>query len=183
MLCFPKLISHFPVPLSRLPEHKIGIFVRFLPSEPSFSGFLSTKSVFLCQKEQFSPGFCPFRAQNRGFCALVLGNMASGSRKARKFFLHAFKLLLPVGNCLWGTAARAPGHLGTGEPGNLSIWAPLNRGTACGALPPEHLGTWAPGTWNLGTGAPWHRSTVKPWNCGTLGTVEPWNCLRGNCPS
>ena len=144
MLCFPKLISHFPMPLFRLPEHKIGIFVRFLPSEPSFSGFLSTKSVFLCQKEQFSPGFCPFRAQNRGFCALIQGNMASGSRKARKFlFLHAFKLLLPLGHC--------------------------------------RQSTWAPGTWNLSTGAPWHRSTVKPWNCGTLGTVEPWNCLRGNC--
>ena len=71
MLCFPKLISHFPMPLFRLPEYKIGIFVRFLPSEPSFSGFLSTKSVFLCQKEQFSPGFCPFRAQNRHFCALL----------------------------------------------------------------------------------------------------------------
>ena len=139
MLCFPKLISHFPMPLFRLPEHKIGIFVRFLPSEPSFSGFLSTKSAFLCQKEQFSHGFCPFRAQNRDFCALVLGNMASGSRKARKFFLHAFKLLLPVGNCLWGTA--------------------------CGELPPEHLGTWAP----------WHRGTVKPWNCGTLGTWAAWN--------
>ena len=143
MLCFPKLISHFPMPLFRLPEHKIGIFVRFLPSEPSFSGFLSTKSVFLCQKEQFSPGFCPFRAQNRGFCALIQGNMASGSRKARKFFLHAFKLLLPLGHC--------------------------------------RQSTWAPGTWNLGTGAPWHRSTVKPWNCGTLGTVAPWNCLPGNC--
>ena len=146
MLCFPKLISHFPMPLFRLPEHKIGIFVRFLPSEPSFSGFLSTKSVFLCQKEQFSPGFCPFRAQNRGFCALIQGNMASGSRKARKFlFLHAFKLLLPLGHC--------------------------------------RQSTWAPGTWNLepGTWAPWHRGTVKPWNCGTLGTVEPGNCLPGNC--
>ena len=31
-------------------EHKIGIFVRFLPSEPSFSGLLSTKPAFLCQK-------------------------------------------------------------------------------------------------------------------------------------
>ena len=115
-------------------EHKIGIFVRFLPSEPSFSGFLSTKSGFLCQNRQFSPGFCSSRAQNRGFCALIQGNMASGSRKARKFlFLHAFKLLLPLGHC------------------RQSTWAP-------------------------GTGAPGHRETVKPWNCGTLGTVEPWNC-------
>ena len=105
------------------------IFVRFLPSEPSFSGFLSTKSVFLCQKEQFSPGFCPFRAQNRGFCALIQGNMASGSRKARKFFLHAFKLLLPAGNWLRGTAARVPG--------NQSTWVPGNRGTACGGTAPR----------------------------------------------
>ena len=117
MLCFPKLISHFPMPLSRLPEHKIGIFVRFLPSEPSFSGFLSTKSAFLCQKEQFSHGFCPFRAQNRDFCALVLGNMASGSRKARKFlFLHAFKLLLPLGHCRQSTWAPGTWNLGTVAP-------------------------------------------------------------------
>ena len=129
------------------PEHKIGIFVRFLPSEPSFSGFLSTKSAFLCQNWQFSLGFYPFRAQNRhfcalfafgttifwpfehkigifvrfltsgplfsgvpsiksGFCALIQGNIASGSRKARKFFLHAFKLLLPVGNCRQSTWNR-----------------------------------------------------------------------------
>ena len=31
-----------------LPEHKIEVFVRFCPSEPSFSGFSSTKSAFLC---------------------------------------------------------------------------------------------------------------------------------------
>ena len=52
------------------PEHKIGIFVRFCPSEPPFSGFSSTKRAFLCQKWQLFPGFGPFRAQNRGFCAL-----------------------------------------------------------------------------------------------------------------
>ena len=144
MLCFPKLISHFPMPLFRLPEHKIWIFVRFLPSEPSFSGFLSTKSVFLCQKEQFSPGFCPFRAQNRDFCALVLGNMASGSRKARKFlFLHAFKLLLPAGNCrqsTWNRGTGAPWHRGTVKPwncGTLGTWAAWNRGTACGGTAPR----------------------------------------------
>ena len=132
MLCFPKLISHFPMPLFRLPEHKIGIFVRFLPSEPSFSGFLSTKSVFLCQKEQFSPGFCPFRAQNRHFCALVLRNMASGSRKARKFFLHAFKLLLPLGHCRQSTWAPGTWNLGTVAPGHretVEPWAPWHRGT------------------------------------------------------
>ena len=51
-------------------EHKIGVFVRFLPSKPPFSGISSTKSAFLCQKRRYFPGFSPFRAQNRGFCAL-----------------------------------------------------------------------------------------------------------------
>ena len=51
-------------------EHKIGIFVRFLPSKPPFSGISSTKSAFLCQKRRYFPGFSPFRAHNRGFCAL-----------------------------------------------------------------------------------------------------------------
>ena len=128
MLCFPKLISHFPMPLFRLPEHKIGIFVRFLPSGPPFSGLLSTKSAFLCQNWQFSPGFCPFRAQNRDFCALIQGNMASGSRKARKFlFLHAFKLLLPLGHCrqsTWAPGTGAPGHRET-----VKLWNPGHRGT------------------------------------------------------
>ena len=133
------------MPLFRLPEHKIGIFVRFLPSEPSFSGFLSTKSAFLCQNRQFSLGFCPFRAQNRGFCALIQGNMASGSRKARKFlFLHAFKLLLPAGNCrqsTWAPGTGAPWNRGTVEPGHretVELWNPGHRGTVelpAGELP------------------------------------------------
>ena len=63
--------SCFPMPLASLSEHKIGIFVRFCPPKPSFSGFSSTKSRFLCQKGQFFPGFTPFRAQNRHFCALL----------------------------------------------------------------------------------------------------------------
>ena len=32
----------------RLFEHKIGVFVRFCPPKPSFSGLSSTKSGFLC---------------------------------------------------------------------------------------------------------------------------------------
>ena len=68
----------FPMPITSLPganpwplEHEIGIFVRFCPSEPPFSGFSSTKSGFLCQKGQLFPGFAPSRAQNRHFCALL----------------------------------------------------------------------------------------------------------------
>ena len=53
-----------------LPEHKIGIFVRFCPPKPLFSGFPSTKSGFLCFFSLQNPRFRAFRAQNRGFCAL-----------------------------------------------------------------------------------------------------------------
>ena len=40
----------------RLFEHKIGVFVRFCPSEPLFSGVSSTKSRFLCA---FAGGWSP----------------------------------------------------------------------------------------------------------------------------
>ena len=49
-------------------EHRIGIFVRFLPSKPSISGFSSTKSWFLCAFDLQNPHFQAFRAQNRHFC-------------------------------------------------------------------------------------------------------------------
>ena len=52
-------------------EHKIGVFVRFLPLKPSFSGISSTKSAFLCAFALQNPHFRAFRAQNRGFCALL----------------------------------------------------------------------------------------------------------------
>ena len=52
-------------------EHKIEVFVRFCGLEPSFSGFSSTKSAFLCVFALRDPHFRAFRAQNRGFCALL----------------------------------------------------------------------------------------------------------------
>ena len=52
-------------------EHKIEVFVLFCPSEPSFSGFSSTKSAFLCAFGLWHPLFRAFRAQNRGFCAFL----------------------------------------------------------------------------------------------------------------
>ena len=52
-------------------EHKIEVFVLFWPSEPPFSGILSTKSAFLCQKRRYFPGFGSSQAQNRHFCALL----------------------------------------------------------------------------------------------------------------
>ena len=71
MLCFPMLISSLPGANPPLPEHKIEVFVLFWPSEPLFSGILSTKSRFLCAFGVGNPRFQAFRAQNRGFCALL----------------------------------------------------------------------------------------------------------------
>ena len=75
----PMPISSLPGANPRLPEHKIGIFVRFLPLVPSFSGISSTKSRFLCAFGVWNPCFQAFRAQNRGFCAreeMILLNLA-----------------------------------------------------------------------------------------------------------
>ena len=61
----------FGIPVFRLFEHKIGVFVRFWGLEPPFSGISSTKSRFLCAFGFRDPRFRAFRAQNRGFCALL----------------------------------------------------------------------------------------------------------------
>ena len=60
------------MPISSLPEHKIGVFVLFWPSEPPFSGISSTKPGFLCAcygntglwKQKSAQIFC--------FCALLI---------------------------------------------------------------------------------------------------------------
>ena len=52
-------------------EHKIEVFVRFWGLQPSFSGFSSTKTAFLCAFALRTPSFRAFRAQNRGFCAFL----------------------------------------------------------------------------------------------------------------
>ena len=51
-------------------EHKIEVFVRFWGLQPSFSGFSSTKTPFLCVFALRDPHFRVFRTQNLGFCAL-----------------------------------------------------------------------------------------------------------------
>ena len=71
MLCFPMLISSLPGANPPLPEHKIGVFVRFWGLEPLFSDISSTKSGFLCAFGVENPCFRAFRAQNRGFCAFL----------------------------------------------------------------------------------------------------------------
>ena len=62
-------------------EHKISIFVLFWASEPSFSGFSSTKSAFLCFFGLRNPHFEAFRAQNWHFCAREEGDWHQGKRK------------------------------------------------------------------------------------------------------
>ena len=64
------------MPISSLPEHKIGFFVLYLGLEPLFSGFLSTKMRFLCAFALRNPRFLAFRAQNWGFCALWMWDAA-----------------------------------------------------------------------------------------------------------
>ena len=74
------LISSLPGANPLLPEHKIGVFVRFWLPEPPFSGFSSTKSRFLCAFGQYFLGFRPRRAQNRDFCALFPEKVGSAER-------------------------------------------------------------------------------------------------------
>ena len=54
-------------------EHKIEVFVLFWPSEPSFSGFSSTKSRFLCSftKLDVGVGGLPRRKRHRRTCGAV----------------------------------------------------------------------------------------------------------------
>ena len=61
----------FGTPVFRLFKHKIGVFVLFWPSRPSFSAISSTKSRFLCAFGLRDPRFRAFRAHNRGGCALL----------------------------------------------------------------------------------------------------------------
>ena len=81
MLCFPMLISSLPGANPPLPEHEIEVFVRFWCLEPLFSGISSTKSGFLCAFWVGNPCFREFRAQNRGFCALIIMKWPSGRGK------------------------------------------------------------------------------------------------------
>ena len=73
-------------------EHKIEVFVRFLPSEPPFSGVSSTKSRFLCAFAFRNPRFRAFRAQNRGFCALfAFGTTVIWPLRAQKWHFCALR--------------------------------------------------------------------------------------------
>ena len=91
-------------------EHKIGVFVRFWPSEPSFWGISSTKSGLLCAcygntglwKQKSAQIFC--------FCALLIyysgvtaAVVASGRRSRPDVVTEA----LPPKRCCRSVAAEA----------------------------------------------------------------------------
>ena len=61
----------FGTPIFGHFEHKIEVFVRFWGLEPSLLGISSTKIDFLYYFALRNPHFRAFRAQNRGFCALL----------------------------------------------------------------------------------------------------------------
>ena len=94
----------FGTPIFGHFEHKIGVFVRFCPSEPLFSGISSTKSGFLCAFCLRNPHFRAFRAQNRGFCALLPASFfpmaPSASSKP-----HSAEKRTPVWLAIWRTWA------------------------------------------------------------------------------
>ena len=73
----------FGTPVFEHFEHKIGIFVRFCPPKPPFSGFSSTKSGFLCA---FASKFLPDAAAVARSRAL-----SAGSPAERQLFLTDFR--------------------------------------------------------------------------------------------
>ena len=73
----------FGTPVFGLFEHKIGMFVRFLPPRPPFSGIPSTKSRFLCA---FASKFLPDAAAVARSRAL-----SAGSPAERQLFLTDFR--------------------------------------------------------------------------------------------
>ena len=74
----------FGAPILWLFEHKIGAFVRFWGLEPPFSGVSSTKSGFLCAFGLRDRHFLAFRAQKRGFCALLPAGRAERAGRSER---------------------------------------------------------------------------------------------------
>ncbi len=74
----------FGTPVFSAFEHKIEVFVLFWPSGPSFSGVSSTKSGFLCAFGLRDRHFLAFRAQKRGFCALLPAGRAEQAGRAER---------------------------------------------------------------------------------------------------
>ena len=110
-------------------EHKIGIFVRFCPPEPPFSGISSTKLGFLCFFGLRNPRFRAFRAQNQGFCALL----AFGTPVFR-LFEHKISIFVLEEVCSGGLGECYSGIL-DGSAGRSVLIALLPRGVRTRCLP------------------------------------------------
>ncbi len=109
-LRFSMLISSLPGANSRFPEHKIGVFVLFWPSEPPFLGISSTKSAFLCFFGLRNPRFRAFRAQNRGFCALLAFGTPIFGTFEHKIAIFVLGEVYSGGGCSgWATLGFCPG--------------------------------------------------------------------------
>ena len=103
-----------------LPEHKIGIFVRFWGLEPSFSGISSTKSRFLCVFSLLNPHFIAFRAQNRHFCALLPFKTPIFRHFEHKIEVFVLGFSILAGNYwTWSVVQRGGARRGTYL---LTIW-------------------------------------------------------------
>ena len=143
MLCFPKLISSLPGANPPLPEHKIGIFVRFWGLEPLFSDISSTNSRFLCFFGLRDPFFRAFRAQNRGFCALLgSGTPVFGLFEHK---IEVFVLFCPLEPSFSGISSTKSGFLCS--RGGESGIGKRNRGDAyyfAAAPTPSHQRTRTP---------------------------------------
>ena len=100
-------------------KHKIGIFVLYWPEEPPFSGFLSTKSGFLCAFCLRDPHFRAFRARNRGFCAfLAFGTLIFGLPEHKNGIFVRF---WPSEPSFWGISSTKSGLL-CACYGNTGLW-------------------------------------------------------------
>ena len=107
---------------SRFPEHKIEVFVLFLPSEPLFSSISSTKSRVLCFFCLRNPRFWAFRAQNRGFCAFL---------PSETLVFGHFEQKIVVFVLFWASKPSFSGVSST----KLGFLCSGRRGNCCGALP------------------------------------------------
>ena len=75
-------------------EHKIEVFVRFCPPEPSFSGISSTKSGFLCSftKMDVGVGGLPRRKRHRRTCAAYTTADATVAAPAQPLHLRSRRI-------------------------------------------------------------------------------------------
>ena len=140
MLYFPMLISSLPGANPPLPEHKIGIFVRFWGLEPLFSDISSTNSRFLCFFGVWTPCFQTFRAQNRVFCAFLgSGTHVFGCFEHK---IEVFVLFCPLKPSFSGFSSTKSGFLCS--RGGESGIGKRNRGDAfhfAAAPTPSHQRT------------------------------------------